>query len=304
MTASTPLAPHSIVSLKAGPLEARIAPHAGGSLAGLSAGGQAVLRPAPDEASSDPLTMACYPLLPFVGRIGFGRFRFEGREVVLPPHPISAPHALHGLGWQSPWQVEAADDHGAVLTLEHDGGSDWPWRFSARQSFALDAKGLSITLAMTNRSDTAMPGGLGLHPFFPDRQTARLTGDLPHIWEGSADGLPFKRSDVSAVHHFTRGRRIAPLTLDNCFSGGKGPLEIGWEDRSLRVRLHGLHADRAADHTVIYTPQMEDFFCVEPVSHVPNAVNHADDARINGFRRLAAGERMELACRFDVSGLG
>jgi aldose 1-epimerase len=263
-----------------------------------------VLRVTPDETSTDPLTMACYPLLPFVGRIGFGKFRFEGREVTLPPHPISAPHALHGLGWQRMWQVEQVDEQSAVLTLEHDGASDWPWRFSAKQKFALDERGLTITLAMTNRSDTAMPGGLGLHPFFPDRQKARLTGDLPHIWEGSADGLPFRRSDVSAVHNFTRGRRIAPLTLDNCFSGGKDPLDIGWEDRSLRVTLHGADGRRAADHTVVYTPQMEDFFCVEPVSHVPNAVNHADDSAINGFRRLASGESMELACRFEVSGLG
>jgi aldose 1-epimerase len=55
-------------------------------------------------------------------------------------------------------------------------------------------------------------------------------------------------------------------------------------------------------HTVIYTPQAHDFFCVEPVSHMPNAVNRPEPADITGLRSLAPGEAMALECRFEVRG--
>lgn len=290
-----------ILRLTCGSLEADIAPRAGGSLARFNAGQQALMRPCPDEGSSDPLTMACYPLLPFIGRIGLGQFRFEGRDITLPPHPISPPHALHGIGWQRPWRVVAASASDAIIALSHDNAAEtgWPWSFEARQHFALDAHALTITLKIENKSPDAMPAGLGLHPFFEGRQTARLAGDLPYIWESAPDGLPTHRTDVTAVRNFTRGRRVAPLTLDHCFSGGVGPLHIQWEDRALGLRIHG----RDVGHTVIYTPQAHDFFCVEPVSHVPNAVNRPEPAEITGLHILQPGEAMQLTCRFEVVGL-
>lgn len=290
-----------ILRLTCGSLEAHIAPRAGGSLARFNAGQQALMRPCADENSTDPLTMACYPLLPFIGRIALGHFRFENRDITLPPHPIAAPHALHGIGWQRPWRVEAASTSEARLALSHDNATDtgWPWSFEARQHVGLDENALTITLTIDNKSARNMPAGLGLHPFFESRQTAHLTGDLPHIWESTPDGLPTHRAEVNAVRNFTRGRRIAPLTLDHCFSGGGGPLHIHWEDRALGLRLHG----REAGHTVIYTPQAHDFFCVEPVSHVPNAVNRQDPAEITGLHILRPGETMRLSCRFEVIGL-
>lgn len=293
-----------MIELKAGRLHALVAPHAGGSLARFEAAtfdtkNAALMRPAPDLASTDPLTMACYPLLPFVGRVAFGHFRFEGRDVTLPPHPISAPHALHGIGWQRPWSVTAAGDRTATIALDHDGGAGWPWRFRAQQTFALDEMNLTQTLTITNRDDTSMPAGLGVHPFFPNRQTARMTGDLPLIWESSANGLPTNRVDVIAVRNFAHGRRIAPLTLDNCFSGGRGPIDIHWDDEALGIRIHG----REAGHTVVYTPQAEDFFCVEPVTIVPNAFNRQEGPDVTGLRVLAPDETMSLTVRYEVLGL-
>jgi aldose 1-epimerase len=280
-------------------LEIELDPNAGGSIAGFRAGGRDLLRPAPNAATNDPLNMACYPLLPFVGRIGFGKFRFDTQDITLPPHPIAAPHALHGLGWQRSWSVIEVSTSSAKIALEHDGEADWPWRFSATQNYQLDDASLTVMMTITNRASRPMPAGLGLHPFFPNRQSARLTGELPYVWESSADGLPTNRVEVTAVRNFARGRRIAPMTLDHCFSGGKGPLDISWDDHPLTLRLHG----RDADHTVIYTPQAFDFFCVEPVTHTPNAVNRPEPPEITGLRILQPTETLQLTCRFEVLGL-
>ncbi|MGV8998262.1 MAG: aldose 1-epimerase [Parvibaculaceae bacterium] len=288
------------MEMTAGRLRATVAPHAGGSLASFDAGNHALMRKAPNPASTDPLTMACYPLLPFVGRVAYGHFRFEGREVELPPHPISTPHALHGIGWQRPWTIVSATPHEVTIALTHDGASEgWPWSFEARQTFTLDEKSLSHSLTLTNRATSNMPCGLGVHPFFPNRQGARMKGELPMIWESSSLGLPTNCIDVVATRNFSGGRRIAPLTLDHCFSGGRGPIDINWDDTDLGIRIHG----READHTVVYTPQAHEFFCVEPVTIVPNAFNRQEGANVTGLRVLAPNEAMSLNVRYEVTGV-
>ena len=256
------------------------------------------MSPASSNEIDNPLNMACYPLLPFVGRIALGQFHFDGRDITLPAHPLAAPHALHGVGWQKPWRVIDHSPTHARLCLTYIGSASagWPWSFEAIEQFTLDENSLTISLEIENTDTSAMPAGLGLHPFFEARLNARLTGDLPYIWETSADVLPIDRIAVTATQNFRQGRRIASLTLDHCFSGGAGPLDIEWERRELGLRIH--RGDAA--HTVIYTPQAHDFFCVEPVTHVPNAVNLREPAELTGLRILAPKERTQLNCRFEV----
>ncbi|MCE9649095.1 MAG: aldose 1-epimerase [Parvibaculum sp.] len=289
--------------LENGDLAADVCPVAGGSLGRFEARGQAMLRRAPDLGATDPLEMACYPLIPFSSRVAHARFRFEGRDVTLPPDALSAPHALHGIGWRRAWDVIEEADTQAEIGFTHQppahGEKGWPWAFEARQTFALDGTALTIAISIANKAETAMPAGLGLHPFFEGRTTAKLTGDLPRIWEADADCLPTHLAEVTAVRKFARGRRIAPLTLDNCFAGGADPLDIEWEDRPLGLRM--TRSDTS--HTVIYTPQAHDFFCVEPVTHMPNALNRPEPAEVTGLRVLAPGETMRLECRFEVRGL-
>jgi aldose 1-epimerase len=47
-----------------------------------------------------------------------------------------------------------------------------------------------------------------------------------------------------------------------------------------------LEAGPALRHLQVYTPPGQDFFCVEPVSHMPDAINHPG----HPMRVLAPGE--------------
>jgi len=49
----------------------------------------------------------------------------------------------------------------------------------------------------------------------------------------------------------------------------------------------------------IYAPPGEDFFCVEPVSHRPDALNAADPAA-EGVRVLAPGKSHSIAMTLEV----
>ncbi|MDR3499357.1 MAG: aldose 1-epimerase [Parvibaculum sp.] len=289
----TPAETSRRLRLASGALEAAIAPGAGGSLLSFRAQGQEMMREAANHA--DPLAAACFPMVPFSGRIARGRFAVEGRAVALTPDPIAEPHAIHGFGWRRPWRVEEAAETSAMLAFEYD-AAEWPWSFAARQRLDIDETSLSIRLELENRSDEPMPAGLGLHPYFPSRLTARLKASLPFIWEATPDRIPTRRAPVQAVNNFSRGRRVAPLTLDHDFSGSDAAIEIEWEDRPLALRIER----PGSDHTIVYTPQERDYFCVEPASHVPDAVNRSEDAAATGLRLLAPGETMTLACRFVV----
>ena len=55
----------------------------------------------------------------------------------------------------------------------------------------------------------------------------------------------------------------------------------------------------AQGQTIVYVPPGRDFFAVEPVSHVNNAVNRPDIAD-RGMRVLGPGERMAAKVRFGV----
>jgi len=52
---------------------------------------------------------------------------------------------------------------------------------------------------------------------------------------------------------------------------------------------------------VVYTPAKRDFFCVEPVSHAPDAVNNVNAGRTDtGFRVIQQGETMRVAIGFVI----
>ena len=99
--------------LVSGRLELVLAPGTGGSIARLDwVDGERrtpVLRRG-DPASGDVLSMASFPLVPYVNRIRGGRFSFRGREVVLQPNMAGDPSPLHGQGWLAPWQVAESSE--------------------------------------------------------------------------------------------------------------------------------------------------------------------------------------------------
>ena len=291
-------------TLTRGNLEVVLMPGTGGCIARFAAahdgGLQQMLRPLPAGfATPDPLDMACYPLVPFSGRITNGRFAFAGRTVQLPPDDICPPHAIHGRGWRAGWEVAEQSRTQARLRFAHDGGDrhwTWPWSFEAGQLFALDEAGLTVTMHLTNRSAEAMPAGLGLHPFFEARATARLTAHLPRVWESDAQGIPTGIVATPEKWRFDEPRAMKRVEVDHCFSGGDGHFRIDWEDRPFALRIESA----GAPHAIVFAPPGEDFFCAEPVSHAPDAVNRPEPESVTGLVVLAPGETMELTCRFGV----
>jgi aldose 1-epimerase len=262
----------------------------GGSVFWFRCDGRPVLREG-DPTAADPLRMAAFPLIPFTGRIDQGRFEFAGLQVRLPPNFPPEPHAIHGQAWQSPWRVEAATTDRAVLSYEHAPDA-WPWRYRARQAFVLDGHGLKLDLAVTNLAATAMPAGLGWHPYFP-AAGARLEADVGVLWPaGAGEARPLEAGEGADLR---RERAVAGLDLDHVYGAGPRGARLTWPGRQVAVR-----ASPELAYLVVYAPKGADHFCVEPWSHVPDAVNRPPAG--TGLRVLAPGETLSASVVLGVAG--
>ncbi len=260
------------------------------------------MRETPEEALRDGLVRqtSSYPLIPYSNRIAQGRFPFGGVEHRLALNFGDHPHSVHGNAWQRPWQVAEAEEARCRLTLAHDpagdGASAWPFAYRAEQVFELDADGLTLTLALENADGRAMPAGMGLHPFFPKRSGVRLQFAADGVYPQGEDSLPTRSIAVPDPWDYREIRDLGEPRLDNCFRGWSGTARILFEPERIAVAIE---ADPVFGHLVVYVPPGRDFFAVEPVSHMNNALNRPDVAD-HGMRVLEPGERMAATVRFGV----
>jgi aldose 1-epimerase len=298
--ASMRMASQTAVRLHRSGFELDLYPRIGGAIAGFRHHGWEVLRPAPRAfvSDGDMLVASCFPLVPFSNRIADARFAFQGRVYRLEPNLPPEPHAIHGFGWQSPWAVAAADAGRAELTFRH-AVAGTPLDYAARQTFTLDQNGLELALELTNAGLGPMPAGIGQHPYFIRTDGVVLRTRLDHVWLPDERKIPARRVSLPAAWDFAQGQRLAPLDLDHCFGGWDGRAELHWPEKDLTVVIEATPPLR---HLVIYVPPGQDFFCLEPVSHVNDGFNLLErGVEDTGVHVLAPGQTLAGTIRFRVA---
>jgi aldose 1-epimerase len=175
-----------------------------------------------------------------------------------------------------------------VLALRHAGDGDWPFAFEVRQYFTLAPEAMSVQMVFTNLADMPQPVGLGWHPYFPKRLRSRLHAELSSRWDADVTELPIRKVAQPGIDS-----DVAHLDFDHCFEGWRGPARIRDEKFSLQL-------SSSLGYLVVFTPQDRDYFCVEPVSHVSNAI-HMADAGAHGLRTVAPGATTEAAMKLEVA---
>ena len=288
MTGSSPPSHPAAFELHAGALRLAVRPDLGGSIAGFWHRDTPILRSTEPARLDSARLSASFPLVPYANRLGYRRFRWKGRDYTTEPNFGDSPHSVHGIGWLRAWEVTSHSAIDLGLRLRHEPDAHWPFAFEATQFFALTPQSLVAQLVVTNTADIAQPVGLGWHPYFPKRARSRLHADCSARWDADAAHLPVRRVAQSGID-----ADVAHLDFDHGFEGWTGPARIRDEKVSLQLRS-------SLPYLVVYTPQDKDYFCVEPVSHVGNAIHMADPAA-HGLRTLQPGESFEASMTLDVS---
>jgi aldose 1-epimerase len=278
----------SILELRAGVLRLALRPDLGGALAGLWRGEVPVLRSTEPAELAASRPSACYPLVPYSNRLAFRRFEWQGQDYSTAANFDDNPHSVHGVAWKRPWDIVSSSASQAELSYRHQPDAHWPFAFEVRQRAILTPEALELQLAFTNQASQAQPVGLGWHPYFPKRQHSRLHIQVSQRWDSDAVGLPVQRVPQPGID-----AAVAQLAFDNCFEGWRGAAAI--EDEKLRMRLTS-----SLPYLVVFTPADKPYYCVEPVSHVNDAIHMADPAA-HGLRSVAAGATFEAWMKLEIA---
>lgn len=275
-------------------LRCEIAPELGGCIAGLWLGELPVLRSQPAGRLATARASGSYPLVPYSNRVGQALLQWQGQTYPLVANNPPEPHAIHGVGWQRPWRVAAADATSAQLTYQHQPDASWPFAFASTQGFRLGPEALELTLSLTNQAGQPVPAGLGWHPYFVKRAQSHIAFEAQGRWEMGEDKLPTRRASVAGLDS-----DCATLDVDHCFDGWSGVVQL--RDEALRMRISS-----DLGRLVVFTNATRDFVAIEPVSHVNNAANlvaAGQPAEALGLRVLQPGETMTAQMRIAVEAL-
>ena len=255
------------VEIASGSLRAVIYPQDGCRLASLSAFGYELLRQWNPQRRA--FQYGCFPMVPWVGRMGGAELSFEGKSYALPMN--KPPHALHGMACFGAWEIVEVSASEAAFRLKLD--KPWPWKGEVIQRFSLKDSVLTVSL-MVKSGGERFPAAAGWHPWF-----AKWTGDAEYVSQAPV-GEPDEQLQVSfsadwqeepGDNELPTGKRIAPRPgpWDDCFGFENGmSAELLWPGK---VRLT---MSSKAPSMVVFDKQ-PDAACVEPLSGPPNCVNTA-----------------------------
>jgi aldose 1-epimerase len=279
-----------MISLQSGALRCEIEPHLGGCIAGLWLGDAPVLRSTPAAQLGSARQSGSYPLVPFSNRVAQATLQWEGTQHPLVRNNGEEPHAIHGVGWQRPWEVLDSDGTFAMLAYEHRADASWPFAFDSSQTFKLGDGVLELTLSLTNQSGREAPAGLGWHPYFTKRTRSHIAFEATGRWEMGEDKLPTQRLASTGLD-----ADCAFLDVDHCFDGWSGNVRL--RDELLDVRI-----ESTLGRLVVFTNDTREFVAIEPVSHVNNAMNLVQagaDPQSLGLAILQPGE--SISARMSIA---
>ncbi|SCB59623.1 aldose 1-epimerase [Rhizobium aethiopicum] len=241
--------------------------------------------------------MANFAMVPFGNRVEGNRMSFAGRDYAFLPN-TSDPLYRHGDGWLGFWELEEASPAHALFCFSRPADKVSPYAYLTRQEIRLTGDTLALTLSVENRGQTALPFGLGQHPFFVRTPETRLAIAAERYWNERPDHLPEKAGPVPDEFDFRSGKLLPQKWMNNAFEGWNGRAAIAWPELGIQAALE---AEGALDRFMLYVPvDRSDFFCLEPMSHLPNGHHLAD---FGGLAPLSPGEVIAGKMTILMSGL-
>lgn len=238
-----------------------------------------------------------YPLIPYSNRIANGRLLFRGAEYTLAPHPDARPHTLHGGAHLLPWQYRIATGSHIALEVSCQASPAWPWSFLAKQCFTVSANKLKLEMAVRNMDGTAMPIGLGWHPFFRCEGAVSLHHTARERWPHDERFLPVGRVEAPGPD-WGSPVRLEPHARDAYLGNWGQAFELRYH-AGVRIRLT---ASPIFEHLVVHRPAGGSYVCVEPTTHVTDGFNlAAAGVPGTGLRVLEPGEELCGSLQLEFS---
>jgi aldose 1-epimerase len=272
-----------------GPLEITVLPNVGARIHRLVVLGQDLLRTPADAAmhQREPFFWGGYVMAPWCNRVLSGPMDVLGTTIDLPPN-FEDGSAIHGQVYAARWQ-----QFGAKSFRIDGGGAGWPWSYRVESTFEITELTLALNLSLINTSETAMPGGLGLHPWLAGSPIVSIDAELAYEsnLDPSADPLP--------VSGDTDMRQPRPLTpgIDATWTGlRRPPVQLRWPELDLEARL-----DTTASHIVAANAPARGAVAVEPQTHAPQGLRRLVNMEAGAMTVIEPNQMLELRVEITFS---
>jgi aldose 1-epimerase len=281
-----------VVRLTGDELEVELLPELGARLHRLRAFGTDLLRTPPDPAAhaDDPFFWGAYVMAPWTNRASASPMTVAGRIVDLPAN-FPDGTAIHGQVFLAPWRQTG--DGGYAVERE---GAGWPWAYSVTADISVTGPLLRLRYRLRNASDAPMPAGIGLHPWW-----------VPPVEVGlAARAVHPRNADIAAEHveasgswgmdggQPRRGLDATWLDLD------PAAVRLDWPESGIAATLR-MRTDGEGSHVAVATPDQPDAVAVEPVTHLPWALDRRARNLSGGIRLLEPGASLSLELELAAS---
>jgi aldose 1-epimerase len=242
-------------------------------------------------------------LAPWPNRVRDGRYRWAGHDQQLALSEAKTHNASHGLVRWTEWSVlDRAPARVSVGTRVWP-QPGYPFLLDVTADYALDDDGLTVTLTGSNAGDTALPYGVGQHPYVSAGtglvDEAVLTVPAAAWMRTDERGLPTSTEPVEGTPwDFRTGRQIGDTVLDTPFAeltrdgAGRVVVRLAAADGRHGVDVWG---GAGTDYLQVFSgdtlpPQRRRRgLAVEPMSCPPDALNSGI-----GLVRLEPGQEHTL----------
>lgn len=256
-------------------------------------------------------------LIPFPGRIGDGRYAFEGRHLQLECNDKEGPNAIHGFVRSLPWHVQEARANKATFEIQLDADTyaqrGYPFSLAVSVTYDLGAGGLTCAFSVKNVGRHTAPVGVGFHPYFT---VGTSLIDEAEVQIPGAAYLEFNERLVptgtilnvaGTPWDCRRFREIGRRRFNHCYVQLERDAQ-GTATASLRHPAQGRRVDIAMDRMfsaiVVYSGDAvaeapRAALAIEPMTCASDAFNHPDW----GLTRLIPGETFSGRYRIQARGI-
>ncbi|MEY3248396.1 MAG: hypothetical protein RL742_439 [Bacteroidota bacterium] len=245
-------------------------------------------------------------LFPFPNRLKDGRFDWQDRTYQFPINNEATNNAIHGFAREERFEVTHIDlgaEHAEITcALNYDGRYPYfPFPLLFEVTYRItNRRDFEVRFVVRNRHTSALPFGIGWHPYFKLAEKADLHQlALPACEKVEIDARMIPTGNFTPFSTFNRLQTLADTQLDTCF-------RVTESNPLYHIQLcghtHQLTLTASASlfpYFQVFTPPHRNSIALEPMTCNVDALNNGQ-GRIElpaggdwaGAVRIACGTRV------------
>jgi aldose 1-epimerase len=237
-------------------------------------------------------------LFPFPNRMRDGKYAFEGNNYHFAINNPETGNALHGFGMNTQMNVLDLQLGKEVAILElgyQDDGSrpEYPFPFAFRFQLKLSPQELEGKFIFENTGTTALPVGLGWHPYFQlSPKVDSVSMQLPECEKIEVDDRMLPTGRRTFYDSYQSLKPIGEDQLDNGFflTGPSGKAHVLLQGEKGILDYWQSAGHRQFNYLQVFTPPHRQSVAIEPMTCNIDAFNNGD-----GLIRLGPSDSVEAS---------